>query len=192
MKPINGEIFNTGGHCYVGIGQTDDGNWYIADFTNDDVRVVDANPNESPNDGEDAWYPEWQEAHLVKDFENWSKEAILFLADVAKICAPQSTLADGYKREYPQYFDEPYTRFYVHAYNQVKECNSPLQLYSCIRKIFLNTNEYKATECDAIANMISNWGELVMCPGTDSMNFNGMVITTETIYSKNIVCKRSK
>ena len=79
VKPINGELIYTGGGIYVGVGQTDDGNWYMADYENDGVRIINADPNKFLNNGEDVWLPEWQEEHFVMDYDDGSIESVTFL-----------------------------------------------------------------------------------------------------------------
>ena len=86
---VNGEKFisvepcYTGGNIYVFTGHLADGNFFMADSTCYDVRVLDADPNipvgMSDEDAEEeygttleesAWASvEWQEEHLVEDLE---------------------------------------------------------------------------------------------------------------------------
>ena len=109
MKPINGELIYTGGGIYVGIGQTDDGNWYMADHGNDAVRIVNANPNDAPNNGDDAWYPEWQDEHLVKDYRDGERDTVQFLYQSLDMASGNSAqkLKELLKQEYPaDYFNE--------------------------------------------------------------------------------------
>lgn len=108
MKPITSELIYTGGNIYIGIGATDDGNWYIADHSNDSVRIVNANPSEA---GEDMWDAEWQEEHLIMDFEDESKDTILFLYKSLVLCAKQTSIgSDVYKLM--EYLEENYKSYF--------------------------------------------------------------------------------
>lgn len=86
----------TGGGIYVFTGKLTDGNYFMADTANYDVRIVNENPN-IPDDmsddeawekygitrDEDAWASvEWQEEHLVKDLV--PDEAIAFFKQMLK------------------------------------------------------------------------------------------------------------
>lgn len=62
----------TGGNIYNYIGKLSDGNYFMAAddwFEGDyfDIRIVNENPDKA---GEDCWYPEWQEEHLVRDIQS--------------------------------------------------------------------------------------------------------------------------
>lgn len=59
----------TGGNIYNYTGKLKDGNYFMADdsyFNGDnfDVTIVSSDPDKEKDDG--AWYPEWQEEHLVE------------------------------------------------------------------------------------------------------------------------------
>ena len=86
----------TGGGIYVFTGKLTDGNYFMADTANYDVRIVNENPN-IPDDmsddeawekygitrDEDAWASvEWQEEHLVKDLV--PDEAVAFFKQMLK------------------------------------------------------------------------------------------------------------
>lgn len=86
----------TGGGIYVFTGELADGNYFMADTANYDVRIVNADPN-IPDDmsdeeawekygitrSEDAWASvEWQEEHLVKDLV--PDEAVAFFKQMLK------------------------------------------------------------------------------------------------------------
>ena len=78
----------TGGGIYVFTGKLTDGNYFMADTANYDVRVLNADPNEPT--GMDALgiternidSVEWQEEHLVKDFT--PDEAVAFFKEMLK------------------------------------------------------------------------------------------------------------
>ena len=86
----------TGGNIYVFTGHLADGNYFMADTANYDVRVLNEDPNipawMSDEDAqriygtileEDAWaHPEWQEEHLVKDLT--PDEAVAFFKEMLK------------------------------------------------------------------------------------------------------------
>lgn len=86
----------TGGGIYVFTGELADGNFFMADTANYDVRIVNEDPNipdDMPDDeawekygvtrDEDAWASvEWQEEHLVKDLT--PNEAVEFLKKMFK------------------------------------------------------------------------------------------------------------
>lgn len=62
----------TGGNIYNYTGKLSDGNYFMAAddwFEGDyfDIRIVNENPDKV---GEDSWYPEWQEEHLVRDIQS--------------------------------------------------------------------------------------------------------------------------
>lgn len=61
----------TGGGIYVFTGELANGNYFMADTSFYDVRVLDADPNLPLEESEeDAWASvEWQEEHLVEDLE---------------------------------------------------------------------------------------------------------------------------
>lgn len=76
----------TGGGIYTYIGKLSDGNYFMAedsifDKTNPifSIRIVNENPDEV---GEDSWYPEWQEEHLVKDVVETDNEAKEFTKQI--------------------------------------------------------------------------------------------------------------
>lgn len=86
----------TGGGIYVFTGELTDGNFFMADTANYDVRIVNENPC-IPDDmlddeawekygitrDEDAWASvEWQEEHLVKDLT--PDEAVAFFKEMLK------------------------------------------------------------------------------------------------------------
>ena len=63
IKYANAEF--TGGNIYVYTGQFTDGTWFIAgDLIANNVMVMDADPEAN---WEDAWYPDWQEEHLIRE-----------------------------------------------------------------------------------------------------------------------------
>lgn len=78
----------TGGGIYVFTGELTDGNFFMADTANYDVRVLNADPNEPT--GMDALgiternidSVEWQEEHLVKDLN--PDEAVEFFKEMLK------------------------------------------------------------------------------------------------------------
>lgn len=78
----------TGGGIYVFTGELTDGNYFMADTANYDVRVLNADPNEPT--GMDALgiternidSVEWQEEHLVKDLT--PDEAVVFFKEMLK------------------------------------------------------------------------------------------------------------
>jgi len=107
MKPITSELIYTGGNIYIGIGATNESNWYIADHSNDAVRIVNANPAES---GEDMWEVEWQEEHLVKDYEDGSKDTILFLYQSLELYAKSVKGGDVYRLM--EYLEENHPSFF--------------------------------------------------------------------------------
>lgn len=78
----------TGGGIYVFTGELTDGNYFMADTANYDVRVLNADPNEPT--GMDALgiternidSVEWQEEHLVRDLT--PDEAVAFFKEMLK------------------------------------------------------------------------------------------------------------
>ena len=108
MKPITSDLIYTGGNIYIGLGATSEGTWYIADHSNDAVRIVNANPEDA---GEDMWEAEWQEEHLVKDYEDGSKDTILFLYQSLDMYAKQSAkCGDVYRLM--EYLEENHPSFF--------------------------------------------------------------------------------
>lgn len=76
----------TGGSIYTYTGKLSDGNYFMAedsifDKTNPtfSIRIVNENPDEV---GEDSWYPEWQEEHLVRDVVETDNEAKEFTRQI--------------------------------------------------------------------------------------------------------------
>lgn len=87
-KFVSVEPEYTGGGIYVFTGKLADGNFFMADTANYDVRVLNANPDEPT--GMDALgiternidSVEWQEEHLVEDLT--PDEAVAFFKDMLK------------------------------------------------------------------------------------------------------------
>lgn len=86
---ISVEPCYTGGGIYVFTGQLADGDFFTADTSFFDVRVLNANPDEPTSIGEDGtvWERridsvEWQEEHLVKDLT--PAEAVAFFRQMLK------------------------------------------------------------------------------------------------------------
>lgn len=73
----------TGGGVYIFLGEFTDGTYFIADYPYWDLRVVDEDPRPTfwDDDAEtSSGFPEWQEAHLVRDVDNRTTKA--FYADL--------------------------------------------------------------------------------------------------------------
>lgn len=87
-KFVSVEPEYTGGGIYLFTGRLADGNFFMADTANYDVRVLNADPNEPT--GMDALgiternidSVEWQEEHLVKDLT--PDEAVAFFKEMLK------------------------------------------------------------------------------------------------------------
>lgn len=60
------EPIYTGGGIWCFVGELSDSTFFIAEDANDSFRIV----NEDPRGNEEAWYPEWQEKHLVLDIDD--------------------------------------------------------------------------------------------------------------------------
>lgn len=131
-KPINGELIYTGGGIYVGIGQTDDGNWYLADHGFDAVRILNADINLA---GDDAWYPEWQEKHLVYDYQD-GEDSAEFLYESLKVTDDLDCqhLMNLLEENYPRIFD--------------KNINLPMKIkYRCPRCDYEMLKAPRCPEC---------------------------------------------
>ena len=75
-KVVAAEAEYTGGGWYVFLGEFSDGTYFIADFPYWDLRIVNEDPRPTYwDDFEGAGYPEWQEAHLIKDVDSNTTEA---------------------------------------------------------------------------------------------------------------------
>ena len=60
-----------GGGWYLFWGAFSDGTYFMGNYPYWDLRVVDSDPRTTDNgDDYDAVYPDWQEAHLVRDIDN--------------------------------------------------------------------------------------------------------------------------
>lgn len=87
-KFISVEPCYTGGGIYIFTGQMSDGNYFMADSSFFDVRILNEDPDEPT--GEDAFgiaernidSVEWQEKHLVKDLK--PNEAVAFFRQMLK------------------------------------------------------------------------------------------------------------
>lgn len=64
MKIKNAIPEYTGGGIYIIYGAFEDGNYFMIDACEYDVRILNADPYA---DYDESCYPEWQEEHLVKD-----------------------------------------------------------------------------------------------------------------------------
>lgn len=67
----------TGGGIYVVLGQLADDTWFMADWDSLGIGVMflDADVKAA---GEDAWWPEWQENHVIRYLEDNGAEALDF------------------------------------------------------------------------------------------------------------------
>ena len=68
------EPIYTGGNIWCFQGALSDGTYFMASDFMDSFRIL----NEDPRDKEEAWYADWQEAHLVKDIDD-DKTAPIFV-----------------------------------------------------------------------------------------------------------------
>lgn len=72
----------TGGGIYCYYGELEDGNYFMADDIYECARILNANPLEETGE---EYFPfvvddvEWQEKHLVEDFEDWKFIKQLFI-----------------------------------------------------------------------------------------------------------------
>lgn len=71
----------TGGCIYVFTGSLENGNYFIAESCNFDIREINANPD-NYDFSEEVCQAEWQEEHLVRDYENRSVESRKFLTEM--------------------------------------------------------------------------------------------------------------
>lgn len=60
------EPIYTGGDIWCFLGELSDGNFFLASDFMDSFRIL----NEDPREKDEAWYPEWQEKHLVLDIDD--------------------------------------------------------------------------------------------------------------------------
>lgn len=66
----------TGGGIYVFIGRLTNGNYFMAETGQFDVRLL----NEIPDwDNEENWFEEWQLEHLVKDLNSETESPAFFI-----------------------------------------------------------------------------------------------------------------
>ena len=66
----------TGGGIYVFLGKLKNGQWFLADSDNLDVRLIDTDVFKASDD--DIWQPDWQEEHLITDLSE--DESQLFIS----------------------------------------------------------------------------------------------------------------
>ena len=70
----------TGGNIFVVRGKLSDGSYFIAEDSNFDIRLVNANPLRARN-----WeYADWQEKHLIKDLHG--SERVNLFRDILNYC----------------------------------------------------------------------------------------------------------
>ena len=67
----------TGGCIYVFTGSLENGNYFIADSCEFDIREINVNPDDY-DFCDEVLQADWQEKHLVKDYKNGSAEAKQF------------------------------------------------------------------------------------------------------------------
>ena len=79
----------TGGGIFVFTGKMSNtsayaGNWFIADDSNFDVRILNEDPLANADVSDDWTYADWQEERLVKDLNG--KERIKVFKDILNYC----------------------------------------------------------------------------------------------------------
>ena len=67
----------SGGGIYIFTGSLENGNYFIADSCEFDIREINVNPNDY-DFCDEVLQADWQEEHLVKDYESGSAEAKQF------------------------------------------------------------------------------------------------------------------
>lgn len=69
LKIVSVNAIYTGGGIWNYMGELESGKFFMAfDDPYYEVMIFDADPRKAGEDGEDAYYPEWQEAHTLWDY----------------------------------------------------------------------------------------------------------------------------
>lgn len=69
QKIVSAEAIYTGGGIWNYMGELESGKFFMA-FDDDcyEVMILDADPRKAGEDGEEAYFPEWQQAHMILDY----------------------------------------------------------------------------------------------------------------------------
>ena len=69
QKIVSASAIYTGGGIWNFMGELEGGKFFMA-FDDDyyEVLILDADPRKAGEDGEEAYFPEWQEAHTLWDY----------------------------------------------------------------------------------------------------------------------------